>query len=582
MKYTSKLLYGLTLAFTLFSCEDFLEKPPSIDVTEETIFSTVNQTETFVANMYKDAMPNGYSYRWWPEGFRLYTILAATTDEGDMADGWYHSNRHNLGTISAQNYWEEEDDIRIHFRAIRKTNILLEKIESVPDASQEYKNTVKGEALFLRALNYSEMAKRYGGLPLLDKRLSAADEIAIPRSSYAETIDFILKDCDEATSLLPVAQPSHLRGRATKGAALALKSRTLLFAASPLFNKPTNLKDYWEDESGEGSAAPHPDFDVKLVRYENYDPARWQKAADAAKALLDFAATAGIRLITEQGPNQNYEYAWSQPDNAEIILANKGEGTFWPWDQAIATINPQSIYGGWGSGVSVPLNFVKHYEKKDGNPQEWAAAGDNLNQIYAGLDPRFGQTIAYNGSVWNNEIGTIELFEGGKHEAGTSRGHRLHKLVPRSMTWGNPAVANWIIFRLAETYLSYAEALNEVQGPTPEAYAALNAVRARSGMPPVANLSQEQFRERVRNERTVELAYEEHRFFDVRRWRIAHQEGVMKGKMYGIKITKIPGSSDFHYEQFLIEERVWNDKMYLAPFLLEEVLKGYLVQNPGW
>jgi hypothetical protein len=138
------------------------------------------------------------------------------------------------------------------------------------------------------------------------------------------------------------------------------------------------------------------------------------------------------------------------------------------------------------------------------------------------------------------------------------------------------------LYRLNEFYLNYAEALNEFNGPTAEAYAAVNAIRTRSGMPDLPEgLSKDQFRTRVRNERDVELAFEDHRFWDIRRWLIAEEEGVMKGAMYGLRITKV-NATTFSWVPYVFENRSFNKNMYLHPYDLAEVLKGNLVQNPGW
>ncbi len=164
-------------------------------------------------------------------------------------------------------------------------------------------------------------------------------------------------------------------------------------------------------------------------------------------------------------------------------------------------------------------------------------------------------------------------------------GFWLHKLYPDAIddakNW--QYIPNSTLFSLAEAYLNYAEALNEAQGPVQEAYDAVNTIRQRSGMPGLpSGLTKEQFRERVRNERAIELAFDNFRFWDIRRWLIAENEGVMQGEMYGIKITKISNSSEFKYEPYVFETRYWNPKMYLHPFNTNEINKGYLIQNPGY
>ena len=179
--------------------------------------------------------------------------------------------------------------------------------------------------------------------------------------------------------------------------------------------------------------------------------------------------------------------------------------------------------------------------------------GDNLLAKYSELDPRFAQTIGYQGSVWSDEIGTLDFLPGGAHNVSYDKTkHLVRKWVPRSLKATSPrnyTNVDWILFRVAELYLNYAEALNEYQGPCTEAFNAVNEVRSRSGMPGFpTSLDQNAFREKLRNERAVELAFEDHRFWDIRRWMLAEGEGVMQGKMYGLQLSKIVGSTEVRYK----------------------------------
>ncbi|MDX9880604.1 MAG: RagB/SusD family nutrient uptake outer membrane protein, partial [Prolixibacteraceae bacterium] len=448
-----------------------------------------------------------------------------------------------------------------------------------PDASQAWKNQAKGQALFLRGLCYFEMFKRYGGVPLVDSIPDPANAEAqkIPRSSVEETVNFIVKDADAAASLLPDKWPSQHTGRATKGAALMLKSRTLLYAASPLYNTST------------------PPIDLpghnELICYGNYDVKRWEAAADAAKAVIDWAPSAGCHLITDQGVDKNYKYVWETPGNAEIIMPSNITGNpEYPtmsgvWDVCFLVINNFYVNS---AGTMVTQNFVEKYEKKDGTPQIWdPVGGDNLSQMYAELDPRFGQTIGYNNSYWSPDFPVLKLWEGeGSVPAnqpprfGCKTGYWQRKLVPERMNWATLGWMIWNLYRLAEAHLNYAEALNEM-GRTEEAREAVRPVRERSGMPPFpSGMDQKDFRKKIRNERSIELALEEHRLWDIMRWRIAEEEGVMQGNMRGIKITR--QGPDFSYTQYVFEVRTWKPAMYHIPFYRGEVNKGYLIQNPGW
>ncbi len=504
----------------LSSCEDmmgdFLEKAPGVDVTEDTIFSSRTQAETFLVSIYQYGI---HSYLPYGQvggiANREWGLLAGATDEAETCAGWYFTQKWNNATISPDN----TDDIRWNERwiAIRKISVFLDRIDDVPDIDPVYLKQLKAEVKFIRALNYFEMFKRYGGVPIIDHHIQLTDELKIPRSTLEKVVNFIVKDCDEAAADLPSTYPANLRGRATKGAALALKARTLLYAASPQFN----------------TANPYLDFGTNnnLICYGNYDVNRWQMAADAAKAVIDWAPGAGVYLITDKGETKNYKYVWEKYDNAEIILAEKSLGYVGKWSTPWSSISPPSIYPGnqGQSGITPTLNFVKMYEKADGTPQIWDPdGGSNLQAKMEELDPRFHQTIAYNMSRWNHEFPEVQIYQGGRDANTCYGGFWLHKHYPEAID--NPTnwqyIPNSTLFGLNEAYLNYAEALNEAQGPVAAAYEAVNTIRRRSGMPDLpVGLSKGQFRERVRNERAIELAFEDHRFWDIRRWMIAENEG---------------------------------------------------------
>ena len=566
------------VCFVASSCDknltEFLDKAPGVDVNETTIFSSRVQLETYITGTYRIGIHSIFSYNdaaLIPTS-RTFTINAAATDEAEAEVTFFHTEAWNDANLTTSGELVASEDYRyfIRWTAIRNCNIILERLNDVPDLDQTYKNQVTGEVKFIRALNYAEMLKRYGGVPLVDKRLNPTDAPNVKRSSVEEVVNFIVKDCDEAVSLLPATYTSNLRGRATKTAAQMLKARTLLFAASPLFNTAAPYLPMGENN--------------KLVCYGTQDNSRWQKAADAAKAAIDLASAGGFALVTDKGVDKNYKFVWEQGDNAEIVLAEKVYGarsrTQFPWYGT----TPSVISGAWG-GVSVLHNFVRKYEKKDGTPQTWdlTAGGSDLNKKYQELDPRFAQTVGYNGSYWNRDFPVLETFQGGRNASACWGGAWMKKLIPDVLSTTASAVPNTIVFRLAEAHLSYAEALNEAQGPVQAAHDAVNLIRQRSGMPKLpAALTKEQFRGRVRNERAIELAFEDQRFWDIRRWLIAEDDGVMRGPMYGFRIYKITGSTEFRYEPYVKETRTFLPKMYLHPFLNTEVFKGYLVQNPGW
>lgn len=584
MKNAAIVIVTSIMLLTIVSCEDmmgdFLEKAPGVDVTEDTIFSSRSQVEMFLASIYEYGVHSNLGLGSPDNGAPAIansagTIDAGATDEAEACANWYDPQKWNNASVSPDN----TDDPRFshRFTAIRKVTVMLDRVDEVPDITKEYANQLKAESKFIRALNYFEMFKRYGGVPIIDHRLQLDENLKIPRSSVEDVVNFIVKDCDEAIPDLPVNQLGALRGRATRGAALALKARTLLYAASDLFNTDKPYLDFGTNN--------------KLICYGNKDKERWKLAADAAKKVLDWAKEANCYLITDQGLDGNYKYSWQTYDNSEIIFAEKSSDAMgkytWPW----SAISPPTVYPGNAgqSGVTVTLNLVSKYEDRLGNKVDWNG-GNDLQAKMASLDYRFSQTVVGNLMRWNSEFPKLQLWQDSGNGPGADvntcyGGFWLHKLYPEEISesvWRK--VPNSTLYQLNEAYLNYAEALNEYnEGPTQEAYDAINTIRKRSGQPDLpTGLGYLEFRAKVRNERAIELAFDGHRFYDIRRWMIAEEEGVMQGGMLGIKIYQIPESTEYRYGPYVFETRSFSRRMYLHPFGTGEINKGYLIQNPGY
>ena len=517
-----------------------------------------------------DALP------WWDARDKADGTIASATDESEIHPSWfsYQSvwNQAAMNPSSAHQTGDQRFDSC--WVAIRRANIIIERIEDAPFDDPSYKKQALGEAQFMLAFTHFELFKKYGGIPIVKKRFTAADDPRVPRSSVADVVTFIVEECDKAILNLPHANeyPGNQRGRATKAAAMALKARTLLYAASKTFNTDKPYINYGENN--------------KLISYESYDRNRWLLAANAAKAVLDEAKGSGIALVTDQGVDKNYRYVWETPDNSEIILAEKHAGMryagHFPWNYYLP-----SVGGYW-----VTFNFIKLYERKDGTPQPWSeTGGNNLMEMFNNMDPRFKQTVTTHGDYFNGDFPNMDFAKNGETNGrnapigGGCNGAIVHKPLPYAVqSTGNVgAIPNGLIFKLSEFYLSYAEALNEHNATPPdEAYDAVDEIRVRSGMPKLPRgLSQDEFRKRVRNERAIELAFDGHRLWDIRRWEIA-DEGIMKGKMYGLNQFKIAGSSEIRYEPYVFETRSFKLAMYRHPFTQNEIDKGYLIQNPGY
>ncbi|MGV8096396.1 MAG: RagB/SusD family nutrient uptake outer membrane protein [Mangrovibacterium sp.] len=579
----------LILLIMMFpACEDYLEKPESSDITLDDVFASKEKTEQFLWNVYGTASIFEFPYYWasGENGYyhygMTYTIAAAGCDEADAYANYTGAEAFNNGNWSASDIYWYEFRSEFCYKGIRNANIFIENVDKSPFSEAE-KAAMKAEAVFLRALMHFDLMQRLGGIAIVDKvlKVSSAEDIPAvrePRSTFEETVNFIVTGCDEAAKSLPDSYPSMYRGRIVKGAALALKARTLLYAASPLFNSNEPYQ-------------PVSDPELRaMIGYPGYDADRWKLAADASKAVLDWATNESgwCKLYDgKDNPRDRYEEIFVNPNVSEIILDCGLMGTN-TTNYFVRFMTPGTVVytGSDPVNIGVTFNFTKFYQKADGTDQTWDEE-EGVTYPYAQyrqklgeLEPRFQASVFQSGTEWAQGTGTVYHFyeQHGKqldmyHGVGF-----LRKFVKGVFNGSSPA-PRWITFRLAEFYLNYAEALNEMNGSTSEIVTALNEIRKRAGMPEYTYTNQADMREKIRRERAVELAFEQHRYFDVRRWKIAGQEGVMKGGMYELKLQ---GGSQPTYKLQKFEDRVWDDRMYLYPFRISEVNIGYIKQNPGW
>lgn len=404
-----------------------------------------------------------------------------------------------------------------------------------------------GEMKFIRAFIYFRLIRSYGGVPIIEEVFDInSDWSGVKRNSYDECVDYIIKDLDEVITVLP-DRPSE-RNRASANAARALKSRVLLYAASPL-NNPSN------------------------------DREKWQKAADAAKELFD----KGYSL------SDNYRDMFFDVTNDEYIFAKEYSETYSHW-AGRNTASP----GDGGLGFATPTqNMVDAYETIDGEiPILDTKTGEvNPNSIYdpknpyKNRDPRFYDCIYYNGST-SIEGRVVETYQDGadmQTQDMTLTGYYLRKFVDESepVSVSYHYTMPYPFFRLAEIYLNYAEAEYHL-GNEDVAREYVNKVRARKSvnMPPIDETGSTLL-ERIYHERQIELAFEGHRFFDLRRWRIAD-----KNPLYGLIINKT--EDGFSYERFMVSlasrETDWKDAFFLLPIHYQEIQKSNnsLEQNPGY
>jgi hypothetical protein len=444
------------------------------------------------------------------------------------------------------------------YAAIREATNFLNNFSVVPLKNSYEKRSWFGEARVLRAFFYWELVRRYGGVPILgDSLLTLDDNIQIPRSSFETCVNYIVSECDRARDSLrddPVDDANY--GRFSKDGAIALKARVLLFAASKLYNGG-NVGD-------------------SLNGYATYDANRWKLAADAAKEIMN---------------EGHYHLQDSFTDifiiqrSPEVIFA-KANTT----GKQIETSNgPINFSTAPGTGNTSPTQeLVDAYGMNNGLPITDPNSGYDPNNPYTNRDPRLTYTVLYNGAQW---LGTqIQTFNGGINRPGgvttqTQTGYYMRKFMGdfENTTSYEDHYHDWIYFRYAEILLNYAEAENEYSGPSDDVFTAVENIRQRAGLNPYTldhNISQDSLRTIIRNERHKEFAFEEQRYWDIRRWKIAGE--AYNNDLHGISITKT--TSGLLYNVVPVLNSAFDEsKMYFYPIPNTEVVSNSKMrQNPGW
>ena len=548
---------AISIAFTLSSCNGFLDREEDSFIDKTATFDSYNRTKQYLT----------YAYSLLPEGLNRFSreaLLASATDDAEFAIESADIQQFNNGSWNALNnpdgMWNR------YFSGISKCCTLLENTDHVnldisrldPGKQVEYANSLKdirmwrAEARFLRAYFHFELLKRYGPIPIVTSTLSINGNYEnTPRPTMKEVVDFIAKECDIAADTLeltPWRNVNDAFGRATKGAALALKSRLLLYAASPLYV-----------DFGDTNEANKPT-----------DVAMWKSAADAAKAVIDLnqyeLASSYADLFKNDFQNKEYIFVRRYAANSDFEKSNF----------------PVS-FGGKG-GTNPSQNLVDDYEMLDGTPFDWNDPA-KAAQPFENRDARLGATILMNMAPFKGKkVATYpEGADASPNPNATKTGYYLRKFLNEDVniqTGGSSSGHVVPLFRLAEIYLNYAEALNECDPTNPDIALYLNKVRNRASLPNVSALSQEQMRAVIQHERRVELAFEEHRSWDVRRWKIA--SSTLGTPLMGVQIERKP-LGGYTYMPVKVEQRVFQPKMYWYPIPQSEVLKlKQWKQNNGW
>lgn len=600
-KIISIQLVAILLLFT--ACDSVLDNSPQDKYSENVIWKDFNLAERTLLDAYNGL---GAGYR--------HVMIHSVTDEIRYEFTW-GPQVYVTGNISADNVqpfgmtWAELINWPKHYENIQKLNIFLANVDQVLEedgssvALQKKVDFLKGEAHFLRAYNYAKLARDYGGVPIITEPFAIGDDyLAITRATYKETIDFISQELDVAASLLGTKDEMEM-GRATKGTALALKSRVLLFAASDLV--------------ADGTAAN------ELVGYQSPNrTALWTAARDAAKAVMDL----GMYELTDLGApdkeavSQNYYEMFRAKDlsNSEIIwgiMYTKSTGN----SNRMNRMNGPNGNNNW-AGHNPTQDLVDAYQMQDGTDffDHYEVDGSGYYQNisndfpdenpYTDRDPRFYGSILYDQAIFQprfanlaerDPIGVydrrtrITIKDGevisqvfgidtrnGPVEAwnGSFTGYLQKKYLDHEVQGRDDWNDNIIIeFRYAEILLNYAEALIEL-GDNNNAAVYINMIRNRAGMPDfTGNIT-----EALRYERQIELAFEGQRWNDIRRWKIL-LEKLTDARGIDIVEKNEDGDITVTWREIIAEQRNAVEKMYWIPIATDELNRApQLKQNPGY
>lgn len=570
MKEKIVLIFIVCISIFFASCEnDFLETA-SPNLTDEEVFSDPALTDAFIRGLYTgvriaDKEP-GHNGNNTPPGFGRgfhWAMWNSVSDETIYSndDATYLVQQ---GLMSPSNYGFMSTIWPRAFRNIRECNLALSKIDtenSIFDADK--KQTLIAEIRFVRAFRYFELLRAFGRTPIMGDEVYGLDSDFTPlydRKEISEVVDYIRSELDFVIPILDLDNGA----RATKGAAMALKSRVLLFAASPLYTNRVN------------------------------DSQKWQAAADAAKDVMDLGKYSLVTNL-DSDPTENFrKYFVTQQATSEDIFMRFYVTTSPSGGRAIPIerMNGPNGSGGWG-GNGPMQNFVDDFEMDNGLPITDPASGYNDQDPYAGRDPRFYATVVHNGMMFRDRAyesflpGGLDSSDGNEPWNTSRTGYLMRKFIREDINLledrNDMGTTPWRYFRYAEILLNYAEALNEVEGPTAEVYNAVNQVRQRAGMPDLVGLSQDEMRSRIWNERRVELAFEEHRYFDVRRWMIAMDVENRPARGIGIRDNG-DGTFTYDHSRIALEGKSFEEKHYWFPIPLEDILtsNNILEQNPGY
>jgi starch-binding outer membrane protein, SusD/RagB family len=596
------LIIGIcaVVLFTANSCDnqEFLENVNKSNLTDQTQWASDANADIFLNDIYSelvkvsnlaeqlDYYTDDYniSHYYTASNWRV-GICQAPSSSTDGVWGGTHGPTNGM-------HWNR------FFTIIRKCNTFIQKVEeNKANFSAAFYNRRMDEAKYLRAFFYSEFFMHIGGLPIievpLDRKAMTEDELYYPRATFEETYNYITSELGKIVDnkYLPVkyngGDPNA--GRATLGAALALKGWVELFAASPLFN----------------SGAPYLPDPGKYVHFANADASRWAKAAATNKKFID-----------EMGKGAPYKLF---PDAANMFRARNEYNSEVIWDRQFLDVpgmgsnyerrgGPTYVLGQymtWGN-YNPTQEIVDQYCMANGKLISDPTSGYDPQNPYIGREKRFYDDIVFDGATYKldwmpkediiytridqtykDPDKTNQIDLAGKTDVGDSGYYQKKKLNPDKAPANDASGQNYIFYRYAEVLLAFAEAQNEATGPNAEVYAAINEIRARGGIPALeAGLSKDQMRDAIRRERRVELSFENKRYFDNKRWKIAEQ--VMGKARHNMVIRNSVPSDNSGVWVYSIEPEIkytvkFELKQYMNPIPQNVVDQNKkIVQNPGY
>ncbi|QTE38621.1 RagB/SusD family nutrient uptake outer membrane protein [Mucilaginibacter gossypii] len=553
-----KKFYGLALIAVLLSAlagckKDLLSVTPKNQLSDATVFGTESNADIFLNNVYTDLphlnnetelldqfSDNSYvGAEWFDARQMIYTGAIAPNN---MPVGPWGMWRWARGTNS-------NNDGAGNYEFIRACNLFIQKV-TASNFSADFKKQKLAEARFLRAFFYQYLYIAYGGVPIITDVLNnttQGDEIYRPRNTSAETVKFITDELTAAAADLPLTTSEY--GRATKGAALTLKAWVQLYDASPLHNSGT------ADAVG--------------------DAGKWAQAAAAYKQVMDLGV---YSLLNDFGA------VWLPASNnsPESIFAMQMTGAQNGGGRREGLYGPVVVHGAvetWGN-FEPTQELVDEFSMDNGKAINEPGSGYNPQNPYVKREKRFYQSIVYDGAPWQGDTIYTRVGIGSPNEIDlnstrgdiSNTGYYARKTLDESIK-GNDnlncscGLENYMFFRYAEVLLGYAEAQNEAVGPDASVLDAVNKVRTRGGNLPTVqatygNVSQQQMRQIIHRERRVEFAFEDKRWWDVLRWKIASK--VLNGPTHGMLITKKNGVWNYDPTAVVVTKQ-WNDKMYFMP-----------------